>query len=60
VDVAVRPVYGPDWRSGIRVASVIAPLLRLVVRGMAARLVRGFQRRILGAPAVAMPEPPSS
>jgi glycosyltransferase involved in cell wall biosynthesis len=58
VDVPVRPVYGPDWRSGIRVASVVAPLLRLVLRGTLARVLRAFQRRVLRAPAVAMPEPP--
>lgn len=58
VDVPVRPVYGPQWRSGIRVAAVVGPLLRLVLRGMGARLLRGLQRRVLGAPAVATPEPP--
>jgi glycosyltransferase involved in cell wall biosynthesis len=58
VDVPVRPVYGPDWRSGIRVASVVAPLLRLVLRGTLARALRAFQRHVLRAPAVAMPEPP--
>jgi len=42
VDVPVRPVYGPQWRSGIRVPRVILPLLfvlaRSFVRRIAARL----------------------
>jgi glycosyltransferase involved in cell wall biosynthesis len=58
VDVPVRPVYGPDWRSGIRVARVIAPLLRLVLRGIGARLVRSVQRRILGSPTLPVSELP--
>lgn len=58
VDVPVRPVYGPQWRSGIRVAAVVGPLLRLVLRGMGARLLRGLQRRVPGSPAVATPELP--
>jgi glycosyltransferase involved in cell wall biosynthesis len=59
VDVAVRPVYGPDWRSGIRIARVVGPLLRLLLRGMLARLLRGIPRRILGPRSLPMPEPPS-
>jgi glycosyltransferase involved in cell wall biosynthesis len=58
VDVPVRPVYGPDWHSGIRVSAVLAPLLRLVLRGMGARLVRGLERRILGPRPLPMPELP--
>jgi glycosyltransferase involved in cell wall biosynthesis len=55
LDIPVRPVYGPQWRSGIRVAAVVGPLLRLVLRGMGARLLRGLQRRVLRAPVVAAP-----
>jgi glycosyltransferase involved in cell wall biosynthesis len=58
VDVAVRPVYGSEWRSGIRIAAVVMPLLRLVLRGMCARLVRGVQRRVLGARSVVLPDSP--
>ena len=40
VDVPVRPVYGPDWHSGIRIAAVVLPLLRLLLRGIGARMMR--------------------
>ena len=49
VDVPVRPVYGPDWHSGIRISAVVFPLLRLLLRGMAARVIR----RAWGAPSSA-------
>lgn len=57
VDVPVRPVYGRDWRSGIRIPSVIVPLMRILARGMAARVARRIQRRILGARPMPLPEP---
>jgi glycosyltransferase involved in cell wall biosynthesis len=60
LDVAVRPVYGPDWHSGIRITRVVAPLLRLVLRGMVARLLRSAQRRLLGPRPVPVPESPPS
>jgi glycosyltransferase involved in cell wall biosynthesis len=60
VDVAVRPVYGADWRSGIRIPRVVAPLLRLVLRGMAARLLRALQRFLRGPRQLALPESPRS
>jgi glycosyltransferase involved in cell wall biosynthesis len=40
VDVPVRPVYGPAWRSGIRIRKVIWPLLYLLARGSTERLLR--------------------
>jgi glycosyltransferase involved in cell wall biosynthesis len=46
IDVPVRPVYGNDWRSGIRVRTVVYPIAFL--------LLRAFFRRIhtrLGNPA---------
>jgi len=58
LDVPVRPVYGPEWHSGIRISTVVAPLLRLVLCGMGARLMRGIQRRILGPRPLPLPEPP--
>jgi glycosyltransferase involved in cell wall biosynthesis len=58
VDVPVRPVYGPDWHSGIRIPQVVAPLLRLVLLGMGARLVRGIQRRVQGPRPLPVPELP--
>jgi glycosyltransferase involved in cell wall biosynthesis len=43
VDVPVRPVYGPAWRSGLRPARVALPILML--------LVRSLWRRLLARPA---------
>jgi glycosyltransferase involved in cell wall biosynthesis len=40
VDVPVRPVYGPEWRSGIRIARVIGPLSFVLARAFLRRLVR--------------------
>ena len=60
VDVPVRPVYGADWHSGIRIPRVVLPLLRLMARGLLARMGRGLQRRLLGPRSVVMPEPPTS
>jgi glycosyltransferase involved in cell wall biosynthesis len=51
-DVPVRPVYGPDWRSGIRIARLIAPLSRLLGRAIVARLLPRWGR---GAPGVVRP-----
>jgi glycosyltransferase involved in cell wall biosynthesis len=39
-DVPVRPVYGRDWRSGIRISRVILPLGRLLARAIASRFTR--------------------
>jgi glycosyltransferase involved in cell wall biosynthesis len=39
-DVPVRPVYGQDWRSGIRIRKVVMPLVRLLSRAIAQRLLR--------------------
>jgi glycosyltransferase involved in cell wall biosynthesis len=39
VDVPVRPVYGPAWRSGLRPALVALPILRLLALGFARRLL---------------------
>jgi len=58
VDVPVRPVYGADWQSGIRIPRVVMPLLRLVLRGICARFLRGIQRRVLGGRPQVMPESP--
>ena len=40
VDVPVRPVYGPAWRSGIRIRKVVWPLLYLLARGTTERILR--------------------
>jgi glycosyltransferase involved in cell wall biosynthesis len=42
VDVPVRPVYGPAWRSGLRPLRVVLPLLRVFARAFARILARAF------------------
>jgi glycosyltransferase involved in cell wall biosynthesis len=54
VDVPVRPVYGPGWRSGIRVPRVMAPIAFLLARAFVRRTVGRRLGRLLGArPALA-------
>jgi glycosyltransferase involved in cell wall biosynthesis len=48
-DVSVRPVYGPAWRSGIRLHRVALPLLILLASGMIGRIRRRTGRWFLGA-----------
>lgn len=53
-DVPVRPVYGPTWRSGIRVATVLHPISWVLARAWARRLRTewgGAPRPLLPAPA---------
>jgi glycosyltransferase involved in cell wall biosynthesis len=38
VDVPVRPVYGPAWRSGLKPARLALPLLLLLTRALARRI----------------------
>jgi glycosyltransferase involved in cell wall biosynthesis len=38
VDVPVRPVYGADWRSGLKPARVALPVLGILARGFARRM----------------------
>ena len=59
IDVPVRAVYGANWRSGIRVKSVIGPILFVLSRALARRIwsrlsrpLAGGRRRSLAAPAV--------
>jgi len=40
VDVPVRPVYGPAWRSGLRPARVALPILLVLLRSFWRRLRR--------------------
>jgi hypothetical protein len=56
VDVPVRPVYGPGWRSGIRVWTVVYPVsflllraffVRVVVDGLGMGRLWGKRRRII-------------
>ncbi|MES1204834.1 MAG: glycosyltransferase family 2 protein [Pseudomonadota bacterium] len=63
VDVPVRPVYGPGWRSGIRVWTVIYPISFLLVRAFVLRAVLdrlGFGRRRHARPRIARPAPSSA
>jgi glycosyltransferase involved in cell wall biosynthesis len=41
VDVPVRPVYGPGWRSGIRPWTVVYPIAFLLLRAFAYRVMGG-------------------
>jgi glycosyltransferase involved in cell wall biosynthesis len=47
VDVPVRPVYGPQWRSGLRPSRVALPILRLLARGLWRRLAARRQPRFV-------------
>jgi glycosyltransferase involved in cell wall biosynthesis len=38
VDVPVRPVYGPSWRSGLRPSRVALPIAGLLARGFVRRM----------------------
>jgi glycosyltransferase involved in cell wall biosynthesis len=49
VDVPVRPIYGPNWRSGLRPARVMLPIAWLLLRGA----LRRIRARARGAPAPA-------
>jgi glycosyltransferase involved in cell wall biosynthesis len=46
-DVPVRPVYGRDWRSGIRISRVVGPLGHLLLRSIGQRLLRRLVSRPL-------------
>ena len=46
VDVPVRPVYGAGWKSGIKLRTVVYPVLFVLARAWARRLVREWS----GAP----------
>lgn len=46
VDVPVRPVYGPGWRSGIRIWTVVYPIAFLLLRALLFRVFAiGLSRR---------------
>ncbi len=56
VDVPVRAVYGPDWRSGIRLSTVVYPMSFVLVGSLLRRLVTRYLR--LGQAPQAQPLPP--
>jgi len=37
-DVPVRPIYGPSWKSGIRLGTVVHPILWVMLRALGGRL----------------------
>lgn len=45
-DVPVRPVYGPDWHSGIKLYSVIYPVTFVLMRSFAERMVAETRARM--------------
>lgn len=48
VDVPVRPVYGPGWRSGIRLSTVVYPISFLLLRAFFLRIFRVRPRPLAG------------
>jgi glycosyltransferase involved in cell wall biosynthesis len=38
VDVPVRPIYGPHWKSGIRIGTALGPIPMVLIRSWADRL----------------------
>jgi glycosyltransferase involved in cell wall biosynthesis len=46
VDVPVRPVYGPAWRSGISLVTVIYPIAFVLLRSFVHRLARRLFTRV--------------
>jgi glycosyltransferase involved in cell wall biosynthesis len=58
VDVPVRPVYGPAWRSGIRPLRVILPIGFVLIRAWVTRLAQAWRRA--PPPLAALKEPPWS
>src|SRR5262245_46047820 len=56
VDVPVRPVYGPNWRSGLSPLSVALPIAWLLLRALFRRLFARRRRAVVvGTPEVAAP-----
>ena len=47
VDVPVRPVYGPAWRSGIHLGTALHPMPWVLLRSWATRLTAQARRRLL-------------
>ena len=58
VDVPVRPVYGPQWRSGIRPLRVVLPISFVLARSALARVRHAWRRK--GAPRALLEQSPWS
>lgn len=56
VDVPVRPVYGPGWRSGIKLRTVLYPVSFVLLRSLATRVATETRARIRNA----LPQPSNS
>jgi glycosyltransferase involved in cell wall biosynthesis len=57
VDVPVRPIYGPEWRSGIHLGTVLHPMPWVLLRSWSTRLAAQARRRLrLQSPDGAAPE----
>lgn len=54
VDVPVRPVYGPAWRSGIHLGTVLHPIPWVLLRSWTARIAAQARRRLRPRPAPAV------
>ena len=44
-DVPVRPIYGPHWKSGIRLRTALGPVPLVLLRSWAERIAAGARRR---------------
>lgn len=49
IDVEVRPVYGPGWKSGIRPTTVIYPISFVLLRSWVTRATSRAHRRLASA-----------
>jgi glycosyltransferase involved in cell wall biosynthesis len=56
VDVPVRPIYGPAWRSGIHLGTVLHPMPWVLLRSWTARLAAQARARRLRAQGELAPE----
>ncbi|MBP9205529.1 MAG: glycosyltransferase family 2 protein [Kofleriaceae bacterium] len=45
LDVPVRPIYGPHWKSGIRLGTVLHPIPWVLLRSWGTRLAAGARSR---------------
>jgi glycosyltransferase involved in cell wall biosynthesis len=55
-DVPVRAIYGANWRSGIRLSTVVYPMSFVLVRSWLRRLAAGRVEPVVVAPAAAAVE----
>ena len=46
VDVCVRPIYGPHWKSGIRLGTALGPIPRVLLRSWTTRIAAEARARL--------------